>query len=164
MSQISEPCFCNPLLQVWSYAQLPANGVTSTSQQLQHFRDFVILRYSVVLRLASCVVISELCPSAGFEVVKNLLDESGPVFDGASHIPALDEVVRQWIGPGLLDIIDKKTDIWGDPISFQLALGSELWILKHVPARLNGAEIVPNYLLQSVKTPELMKMITSAEG
>ena len=57
-----------------------------------------------------------------FEVVENSLDESGPVFNRARHIPALDEIVGQRISPGLLDVVDEEADVWGDPMKLPLAV------------------------------------------
>jgi hypothetical protein len=96
-------------------------------------------------------------PSTGFEVVENSLHESGPVFDRARHIPALDEVVGLRIGPGLLDVVDEETDVWGYPVNLPLAAWDESLDLNDLPAGLDGAEIVSSDLLQSVEASEVVE-------
>jgi hypothetical protein len=49
-------------------------------------------------------------------VVEDPLDEAVPVFDRASHVPALDEVKGQGIGPGLFDVVDDEFDVWWHPV------------------------------------------------
>jgi hypothetical protein len=89
-------------------------------------------------------------------VVENSVEESGPVFDGARHIPALDEVVGLRVGPGLLDIVDEEADVWGDPVDSPLAVCDKSLDLNDLPAGLDRAEIVSNDLLQSVEGSEVV--------
>ena len=104
--------------------------ITSLQEDLVEFQTRHVVRQTPVGARPCEIQIQEFAISPWGSEFITLGSELWPIFDGITHVAAVDEVELCVVGPGLFDVIDFEVDVGGNPF----------W--------LNGGEVVAEDLWQ----------------
>ncbi|CRK39349.1 hypothetical protein BN1708_001588, partial [Verticillium longisporum] len=138
LMDVFEPNVERPLLHGWRGVHGPTDLVARLHEPVHHGEHRVVGLERTVFGEERVGRLLEFDPAARFEILVDLPHEAGPVLDGASHVPAMNVVVRLWLDPVELDVVDVELDVGRDP--FRLG-GTEVVADNELGAGVEVAEM-----------------------